>query len=91
MKKQFRLYDIYRCAVTGEQSSIKGIREYHVRQDEDKVLYINVLIDTPESNYPARWASIYSLPKEEKRLRHFIKELNKRLIDCKRPGPKKHS
>lgn len=91
MKKQFRLYDIYRCAVTGEQSSIKGIREYQVRQDEDKALCIDVTIDTPGSRCPAQWASIVSLPKDEELLRRFIKELNKRLSNCKRPGPKKRS
>ena len=30
MKKQFRLYDIYRTAATGEMSNIRGIKIYSV-------------------------------------------------------------
>lgn len=42
MKKQFRLYDIYRYLSVGKQSQIKGIKEYKATKFNSGAITIDV-------------------------------------------------
>ena len=79
-KKQFRLYDVYRYAVTGVQSNIEGISEYEVNKE---CTCIKVAFTDGTSRYD--W------PKNETELKTFIRYTNKLLNNCNKPGPKRRT
>lgn len=78
-KKQFRLYDIYRCAATGEESHIEGIHSYEVNRDA-------TVITVRYGEYAV--SQIY-FAKNESELKEIVKFVNKRLGNCLTPGKKK--
>ena len=75
-KKQFRLYDIYRYIVTKEMSHIEGIEQYEVNYDASiiKVTYGMLTITYIAHN--------------EDELKDVIREINKCLGNCSKPGKK---
>lgn len=79
MKKQFRLYDIYRCAAIGERSNIQGIANYEC---DVTATHITVRFDNGHH-------FVKSFCSNEQELRELVKDVNKRLNNCARPGPKK--
>lgn len=84
-KKQFRLYDIYRNASLNKQSVIQGIREYTVKFDYKlKQIQINATF----YNYETFEKLITIDTDAEAELKEFVKRMNKRLKNCKKPGPK---
>lgn len=87
MKKQFRLYDIYRNASLNKQSVIQGIREYTVKFDYKlKQIQVNATF----YNYETFEKLITIDADAEAELKEFVKRMNKRLKNCKKPGPKPH-
>lgn len=77
-KKQFRLYDIYRCAVTGDESNVIGIYTYTVSSDATDMLI--TFTSGEQLTYIAR---------NEEELRDVVREVNKILSNCDIPGPRK--
>ena len=77
-KKQFRLYDIYRCAATGYTSEIAGIESYEVNKDAST---INIIFKHESIN------QVYFCSNEEER-KDLIKSINKKLGNCQKPGKK---
>lgn len=77
-KKQFRLYDIYRYAATGEESHIEGIYGYEVNKD---ATVIAVCFGD------AKHQKMY-FANNEKELKEIVRHVNKRLGNCATPGPK---
>lgn len=75
VKKQFRLYDIYRYIVTGEESNIEGITSYTANKDAS---FISV-------EYEHRCSQTY-FTRNEYELKQVITEVNKRLGTCMKPG-----
>ena len=78
-KKQFRLYDIYRYVSIGEQSHIKGIESYEAS------IFSGILT--------IRFCngSILTKPvRSEKQLKQIIKQVNKSLGNCDKPGPRRY-
>lgn len=75
-KKQFRLYDIYRYIVTKEMSHIEGIDQYEVNNDASviKVEYGFLVITYIAHN--------------EDELKDVVREINKHLGNCSKPGKK---
>ena len=80
-KKQFRLYDIYRYAATGIMSNIRGIDSYECNDDASTVVVRFVDI-TGEFNE----LSVNYFAKSEYDLKQIVKEVNKRLGNCMKPG-----
>lgn len=80
VKKQFRLYDVYRCAVTDDASVIMGISSYEVNK-EVNMITINYALDRGVDKV------VYIVPNEED-LKMAVKAINKRLGNCERPGRK---
>ena len=78
MKKQFRLYDVYRFAASGNISSIRGIKSYEVTKDA------TALSVTFDNGY-----TINRFAKIEDDLKAIIKEVNKILGNCRKPGKRK--
>lgn len=80
-KKQFRLYDIYRCAVTKEMSHIEGIQAYDVNSDASvvRVKYADTIGPV----------SIFYCAKNEDELKEVVRTINAKLGNCYKPGPKK--
>ena len=85
MKKQFRLYDIYRNASLDKQSAIQGVREYTVeiyhtidKIDISVTFYDNEMFED----------SITIDADTEAKLKKFVKRVNKKLKNCRKPGPK---
>ena len=78
-KKQFRLYDIYRYAATGEESSIEGIHSYEVNRDA-------TVMTVRYGEYAI--SQIYFAKNEAER-KEIVKYINKRLGNCQTPGKKK--
>lgn len=81
-KKQFRLYDVYRYAATGEQSNIQGIRSYECNTTATTLVVrftdYGGSVDKPLAcNY---------FPRNERELKRVISEVNKRLGNCMKPG-----
>lgn len=85
MKKQFRLYDIYRNVAIGYKSEIKGIRNYDVIV-YDTIDYIDVRVMFDD--YEIFEDSIWTGANVETKLKEFVKQVNKKLKNCKKPGPK---
>lgn len=85
MKKQFRLYDIYRNVTIGQKSDIKGIRNYNVDVyhtiDE---IYVSVMFN----DYEIFKDLITIDVNVEAKLKEFVRQVNKKLKNCKKPGPK---
>ena len=77
-KKQFRLYDIYRCAATGYTDEIAGIESYEVNKDASTI------------SITFKYGSInqrYFCSNEDER-KDLIKSINKKLGNCQKPGKK---
>ena len=85
MKKQFRLYDIYRNASLDKQSAIQGVREYAAEFDyKFKQAKVSVTFYDYEM-----FEDIIKMDVEaESKLKEFVKQVNKRLKNCRKPGPK---
>lgn len=84
-KKQFRLYDIYRYAAIGEQSSIQGIDSYECNRDATTLVvrftnYGGELNSSLACNFFAT---------TETDLKQIVKEINVRLGNCMKPGPRR--
>lgn len=77
-KKQFRLYDIYRCAATGYTDEIAGIESYEVNKDAST---ISIIFKHERIN------QVYFCSNEEER-KDLIKSINKKLGNCQKPGKK---
>ena len=77
VKKQFRLYDVYRYAATGEQSKIEGIDSYECNRDATTLVV----------RYP-NCGGVNFFPRNEKELKEVIRSVNKTLGNCSTPGPK---
>ena len=77
-KKQFRLYDIYRCAATGYTSEIAGIESYEVNKDAST---ISIIFKYEGINQR------YFCSNEDER-KDLIKSINKKLGNCQKPGKK---
>lgn len=75
VKKQFRLYDIYRYIVTGEESNIEGITSYTANKDASVI----------SVEYEPRCSQTY-FTRNEYELKQVITEVNKRLDNCMKPG-----
>ena len=85
MKKQFRLYDIYRNASLDKQSAIQGVREYTAEFD-DKFKQIKVSVTFYDYEM---FEDLITIDVEaEAKLKEFVKRVNKKLKNCKKPGPK---
>lgn len=66
VKKQFRLFDLYRLAAAGLKSSISGIEDYDVNKD----------VSTITVTYYSKGQKIY-FAKDELELKGVIKQINK--------------
>lgn len=77
MKKQFRLYDVYRYAAVGEMSQIRGIKSYEVNKDAT-VITITL--------YNGREYTDILMTENERKA--FITRINKILGNCRKPGRK---
>lgn len=86
MKKQFRLYDLYRYAATGEQSKIKGIHSYECNATATTI----TIRFTNQYDLDDDKLSIIRFADTEKERREVVREVNKRLNNCDTPGPKKN-
>ena len=85
MKKQFRLYDIYRNASLDKQSAIQGVREYTAEFD-DKFKQIKVSVTFYDYEM---FEDLITIDVEaEAKLKEFVKRVNKKLKNCRKPGPK---
>lgn len=85
MKKQFRLYDIYRKASLDKQSAIQGVREYTV---EFNYKFKQVQVSVTFYDYEMFEDLITIDVEAEAKLKEFVKRVNKKLKNCKKPGPK---
>ena len=85
MKKQFRLYDIYRNASLDKRSNIQGVREYTV-----EIYHTIDKIDISVIFYDCEmFEDLITIDVEaETKLKEFVKRVNKKLKNCKKPGPK---
>ena len=85
MKKQFRLYDIYRSASLDRQSAIQGVRDYTAKFDYK---FKQARVSVTFYNYEM-FEDIITIDVEaESKLKEFVKQVNKRLKNCRKPGPK---
>lgn len=79
IKKQFRLYDVYRNIVSRKSDKIQGIAYYEVIKTgvgfECHVTYDD-------------WITVPYYASDEDELKKQITEINKRLNTCKKPGRK---
>lgn len=80
-KKQFRLYDIYRCAATGYTDEIAGIESYEVNKDATT---INIIFKHESVN--KRYLCSFCSNEDERK--DLIKSINKKLGNCQKPGKK---
>lgn len=85
-KKQFRLFDVYRYAVTAEESKIKGIVSYECSKD---AISIVVCYEDYTGRFPDGMRCNY-FAENEFELKQVIKEVNKRLGNCIKPGPRRY-
>lgn len=84
-KKQFRLYDIYRQIALGKNSNIKGIIEY------DACVYHTIdeiEVSVTFYDYKTIEDSITMDVDVEAKLKKFVKRVNKKLKNCRKPGPR---
>ena len=79
-KKQFRLYDIYRCATIGVPSLITGIASYSVTNDASKVVILY------ETGYKET-----HFARNEADLKEIVHHVNTKLCNCYKPGRKVQS
>lgn len=79
IKKQFRLYDIYRCATMSEMSEIEGITSYKVDSIASTIYITYDGGDITETHYAA----------SESDLKKIVRHVNHRLGNCFKPGVKK--
>ena len=79
-KKQFRLYDVYRCYTTGKTSWIKGIYQYNIAILSGKY---HLVVQFANGNVYDNWCD------DEKDLKKVITSINKVLKNCLKPGKKK--
>lgn len=92
MKKQFRLFDIYQYIATGEQSVIKGIEGYSVRNVNGnysitvELSSIIVIDNTLEPHKVSNVINRYCATIDQ--MKTLIKEVNRKLGNCQRPGKK---
>lgn len=88
-KKQFRLYDIYRQIALGKNSNIKGIIEYDARvyhtYDEIEVSVTFYDYKTIEDSITMDVDDDVDV---EAKLKKFVKRVNKKLKNCRKPGPR---
>lgn len=86
-KKQFRLYDIYRQIALGKNSNIKGIIEYDAcvyhTIDEIEVSVTFYDYKTLEDSI-----TMDDNVDVEAKLKKFVKRVNKKLKNCRKPGPR---
>lgn len=85
MKKQFRLYDIYRNASLDKQSAIQGVREYTTEFDYK---FKQAKVSVTFYDYEMFEDLITIAVEAEAKLKEFVKRVNKKLKNCKKPGPK---
>ena len=85
MKKQFRLYDIYRYASLDKQSAIQGVREYNAEFDYK---FKQAKVSVTFYDYEMFEDLITIAVETEAKLKEFVKRVNKKLKNCKKPGPK---
>lgn len=85
MKKQFRLYDIYRNASLDKPSNIQGIREYTAEFDHK---FMQIRLYVTFYDYEMFEDLITIDADTEAKLKEFVKRVNKKLKNCKKPGPK---
>ena len=85
MKKQFRLYDIYRNASLDKQSAIQGVREYTAEFDDK---FKQAKVSVTFYDYEMFEDLITIDADTEAKLKKFVKRVNKKLKNCKKPGPK---
>ena len=85
MKKQFRLYDIYRNASLDKQSNIQGVREY-TAEFYNKIKLAKVSVTFHDYEMFEDYITIDA--DTEAKLKEFVKRVNKKLKNCKKPGPK---
>lgn len=85
MKKQFRLYDIYRNASLDKQSAIQGVREYTAEFDRK---FMQIRLSVTFYDYEMFEDLITIDVEAEAKLKEFVKRVNKKLKNCKKPGPK---
>ena len=93
MKKQFRLYDIYRNASLDKQSAIQGVREYSAKINHfEQIFEINhfeqIYVSVTFYDYEMFEDLITIDVEAEAKLKEFVKRVNKKLKNCKKPGPK---
>jgi hypothetical protein len=81
MKKQFRLYDIYRYLTLREASSIKGIKTYAVIKEPIWCNFnITVCLDS-------EFVLTYNCTSEAE-FKEAVRDINKTLNNCATPGPR---
>ena len=84
-KKHFRLYDIYRNASLDKQSAIQGVREYTAEFDDK---FKQAKVSVTFYDYEVFEDLITIDVETEAKLKEFVKRVNKKLKNCKKPGPK---
>lgn len=80
-KRQYRLFDIYRYISTGKKSKIMGIKDYTIEQEVLTTICINdwpIVTDITDADGAT----------SEEAIKIHIKNVNRLLRNCKRPGPK---
>ena len=85
MKKQFRLYDIYRNASLDKQSIIQGVREYTAEFDYK---FKQIKVSVTFYDYEMFEDLITMDVEAEAKLKEFVTRVNKRLKNCRKPGPR---
>lgn len=88
MKKQFRLYDIYRNATLDKPSAIQGVREYTAEFDHK---FKQAKVSVTFHNYEMFEDLITIDDDTEAKLKEFVKRVNKKLKNCRKPGPKRRN
>ena len=84
-KKQFRLYDIYRYAATGQMSEISGIVSYECNDDASTIV---VRFEDHTGEFEQGVAKNY-FARNEFELKQIVKEVNQRLSNCLKPGKRR--
>ena len=84
LKKQFRLYDIYRYATTGIASEIAGIISYECNDDATTLV---IRFEDHTGEFKQGLAKNY-FANNEFELKQIVKEINQRLGNCIKPGRK---
>ena len=85
VKKQFRLYDVYRYAATGQMSNIAGLVSYECN---DSATVLVVRFEDRAGTAANGFARNFFI-RNEQELKQVIKEVNAQLNNCIKPGRKK--